>query len=109
MAGIENYNVTLYTSVLPPEAVELPLLPKIHHGSVLEGIIAIRHRTTRDMTRGFDLISTASARSEMKGSTGSRLGFLCGFACRSTYDSDRMYVRHDPYDVCVRQNLQRML
>jgi arginine decarboxylase len=43
MAGIENYNVMLYTSVLPPEAVELPHLPDIHHGSVLEGIIAIQH------------------------------------------------------------------
>src|SRR3984893_4411736 len=43
MAGIENYNVMLYTSVLPPEAVELSRLPAIHHGSVLEGIIAIQH------------------------------------------------------------------
>src|ERR1700719_2913695 len=43
MAGIENYNVILYTSVLPPEAVELSRLPDIHHGSVLEGIIAIQH------------------------------------------------------------------
>jgi arginine decarboxylase len=29
MAGIENYNVVLYTSVLPPEMVELPHLPDI--------------------------------------------------------------------------------
>jgi len=36
MAGIENYNVMLYTSVLPPETAELPHLPDIHHGSVLE-------------------------------------------------------------------------
>jgi arginine decarboxylase len=43
MAGIENYNVMLYTSVLPPEAVELSHLPDIHHGSVLEGIIAVQH------------------------------------------------------------------
>lgn len=43
MAGIENYNVMLYTSVLPPEAVELRHLPDIHQGSVLEGIIAIQH------------------------------------------------------------------
>jgi arginine decarboxylase len=43
MAGIENFNVMLYTSVLPPEAVELPHLPAIHHGSVLEGIIAMQH------------------------------------------------------------------
>src|SRR6202790_2240328 len=43
MAGIENYNVLLYTSVLPPEAAELAHLPDIHHGSVLEGIIAVQH------------------------------------------------------------------
>ncbi len=43
MAGIENYNVLLYTSVLPPETVELPHLPDIHHGSVLEGIMAVQH------------------------------------------------------------------
>ena len=43
MAGIENYNVMLYTSVLPPETVELSHLPDIHHGSVLEGIIAVQH------------------------------------------------------------------
>ena len=43
MAGIENYNIVLYTSVLPPEAAELHHLPHIHHGSVLEGIIAVQH------------------------------------------------------------------
>jgi arginine decarboxylase len=43
MAGIENYNVMLYTLVLPPEALELPHLPDIHHGSVLEGIMAVQH------------------------------------------------------------------
>src|ERR1700687_2601372 len=42
MAGIENYNVMLYTSVLPPEAVELHHFAEIHHGSVLERIIAIQ-------------------------------------------------------------------
>lgn len=43
MAGIENYNVMLYSSVLPPDTVELASLPDIHHGSVLEGIIAVQH------------------------------------------------------------------
>lgn len=43
MAGIENFNVVLYSSVLPPEAVELPQLPDIHHGSVLECILAVQH------------------------------------------------------------------
>src|SRR5438309_9756364 len=47
MAGVENFNVMLYTSVLPPEAVELRHLPDIHHGSVLEGIIAVRSEERR--------------------------------------------------------------
>jgi len=50
MAGIENFNIVLYTSVLPPEATELARLPAIHHGSVLEGIIAIQH-TAKPGTR----------------------------------------------------------
>jgi hypothetical protein len=43
MAGIENYNVMLYTSVLPHDALELPHLPDIHHSSVLEGVMAVQH------------------------------------------------------------------
>ncbi|WP_419785199.1 pyruvoyl-dependent arginine decarboxylase [Pseudodesulfovibrio sp.] len=42
-AGIENFNVVYYTSVLPPEAYEIPLdsvSPYFHHGSVLETIMA---------------------------------------------------------------------
>lgn len=42
-AGIENFNVVYYTSVLPPESHEVPLesvKPFIHHGSVLETIMA---------------------------------------------------------------------
>lgn len=42
-AGIENFNVMYYTSVLPPESYEVPLsqvAPYIHHGSVLEAIMA---------------------------------------------------------------------
>jgi arginine decarboxylase len=50
MAGIENFNVMLYTSVLPPEATEVRHLPDIHHGSVLEGIMAVQH-TDRPGTR----------------------------------------------------------
>jgi arginine decarboxylase len=74
MAGIENYNVMLYTSVLPPEAVELPHLPDIHHGSVLEGIIAIRHtdKLGTRITAGL-LLAKVSRHSD-----GSYLG---GFAC----------------------------
>ena len=42
-AGIENFNVVYYTSVLPPESYEVSLesvKPHIHHGSVLETIMA---------------------------------------------------------------------
>lgn len=42
-AGIENFNVVYYTSVLPAEAVEVRLeevKPYFHHGAVLEVIMA---------------------------------------------------------------------
>lgn len=42
-AGIENFNVTFYTSVLPPESYEVPIEkvePFFHHGSVLECIMS---------------------------------------------------------------------
>lgn len=74
MAGIENYNVMLYTSVLPPEAVELPHLPDIHHGSVLEGIIAVQH-TEKPGTRITAGIILAKVHRSSDGS------YLGGFAC----------------------------
>jgi arginine decarboxylase len=74
MAGIENYNVMLYSSVLPPDAVELSCLPDIHHGSVLEGIIAVRH-TDEPGTRITAGLLLAKV---YRNSDGSYLG---GFAC----------------------------
>ena len=74
MAGIENYNVMLYTSVLPPEAVELSHLPDIHHGSVLEGIIAIQH-TDKPGTR----ITAGVLLAKVFRNSGG--GYLGGFAC----------------------------
>jgi arginine decarboxylase len=74
MAGIENYNVMLYTSVLPPEAVELPHLPDIHHGSVLEGIIAVQH-TGKPGTRITAGVLLAKVHRTKDNS------FLGGFAC----------------------------
>ena len=74
MAGIEDYNVLLYTSVLPPEAAELPHLPDIHHGSVLEGIIAVQH-TDKPGTRITAGLLMAKV---YRNSDGSSLG---GFAC----------------------------
>ena len=74
MAGIENYNVMLYTSVLPPETVELPQLPDIHHGSVLEGIIAVQH-TDKPGTRITAGLLMAKVYSNSNDS------YLGGFAC----------------------------
>jgi arginine decarboxylase len=74
MAGIENYNVMLYTSVVPPEAVELPCLPDIHHGSVLEGIIAVQH-TNKPRTRITAGLLLAKVHRKSDGS------YLGGFAC----------------------------
>jgi arginine decarboxylase len=74
MAGIENYNVMLYTSVLPPEAVELHRLPEIHHGSVLEGIIAVQH-TDKPRTRITAGLLLAKVYHISDGS------YLGGFAC----------------------------
>jgi arginine decarboxylase len=74
MAGIEDYNVLLYTSVLPPEATELPHLPAIHHGSVLEGIIAVQHtdKPGARITAGL-LLANVYRNSDNT--------FLGGFAC----------------------------
>ena len=74
MAGIENYNVMLYTSVLPPEALELPHLPDIHHGSVLEGIMAVQH-TDKPGTRITAGLLLAKVYRNAGGS------YLGGFAC----------------------------
>ena len=74
MAGIENYNIMLYSSVLPPDAVELSCLPDIHHGSVLEGIIAVQH-TDQPGTRITAGLLLAKV---YRNSDGSYLG---GFAC----------------------------
>jgi arginine decarboxylase len=77
MAGIENYNVMLYTSVLPPEATELPHLPVIHHGSVLEGIIAVQH-TDKPGTRITAGVLLAKV---FRNADGSYLGsFACEYA-----------------------------
>ncbi len=42
-AGVENFNVVYYTSVLPPESKEVPIervKSSFHHGAVLEAILA---------------------------------------------------------------------
>jgi arginine decarboxylase len=74
MAGIENFNISPYTSVLPPEAVELDHLPPIHHGSVLEGIMAIQH-TDKPGTRITAGLLLAKVHHVSDGT------YLGGFAC----------------------------
>jgi arginine decarboxylase len=40
MAGIENCNIIAYSSVMPPEARQVKHPGKLHHGSVMETIMA---------------------------------------------------------------------
>jgi len=83
MAGIENFNVMLYTSVLPPEATEMAHLPDVHHGSVLEGIIAVQH-TDRPGTRITAGLLLANV---YRTADRSRLGgFACEYAGNGTVD-----------------------
>jgi arginine decarboxylase len=83
MAGIENFNVLLYSSVLPPEAAELPELPDIHHGSVLEGIVAVQH-TDRPNTRVTAGLLLAKV---FRQSDQSHLGgFACEYAANGTVE-----------------------
>jgi len=81
MAGIENFNIMLYTSVLPPEATETSHLPDIHHGSVLEGIIAIQH-TDKPGTRITAGVLLAKVFRKADQS------FLGGFACEYAGNDD---------------------
>ncbi len=42
-AGVENFNFVRYTSIIPPEATEVPIQiarTHFHHGAVMEAIIA---------------------------------------------------------------------
>src|ERR1700733_5557944 len=89
MAGIENYNVMLYTSVLPPETVELKHLPDIHHGSVLEGIIAIQH-SDRPGTR----ITAGLLLAKVFRKSGAYLGgFACEYAANGTEEEAEANLR----------------
>jgi arginine decarboxylase len=100
MAGIENYNVMLYTSVLPPEAVELRHLPDIHHGSVLEGILAIQH-TERPGTR----ITTGVllARVHRKSDNSLLGGFACEYAGHGTLEEAQANLRQAMNELFARR------
>jgi arginine decarboxylase len=86
MAGIENFNIMLYTSVLPPEATEISHLPDIHHGSVLEGILAIQHtdKPGTRITAGVLLAKVFRKADE---------SFLGGFACEYAGNDDIHYAQ----------------
>lgn len=89
MAGIENFNVMVYTSVLPPEAQELPQLPDIHHGSVLEGIIAVQH-TDQPGTR----ITAGLLLAKVFRKSGTYLGgFACEYSANGTVEDAHANLR----------------
>lgn len=100
MAGIENFNVMLYTSVLPPEAVELGHLPDIHHGSVLEGILAIQH-TDRPGTRiTAGLLLAKVYRKPDRSYLG---GFACEYAANGTVEDAESNLRRAMTELFARR------
>ncbi|WP_437955616.1 pyruvoyl-dependent arginine decarboxylase [Sorangium sp. So ce119] len=75
MAGIENFNIVVCSSVIPPEAYEIPLevaKPHFRHGAVMEVILAsMNGRTGETVTAGLGRVRVRDRR------TGACLG---GFA-----------------------------
>ncbi len=99
MAGIENFNVMLYTSVLPPEAFELPHVPDIQHGSVLEGIIAVQHSDRPGMTITAGLLLAKVFRK-----SGSYLGgFACEYAANGTVEEAHGNLREAMHGLFIRR------
>jgi arginine decarboxylase len=85
-AGIENFNVVYYTSVLPPESYEVPIdkvKPYFKHGAVLESIMA-----KAGGYRG-DTVAAGVGRVWAIDSTGS---FVGGFAAEYERIYDRQQV-----------------
>jgi arginine decarboxylase len=100
MAGIENFNVMLYTSVLPPEATEMDHLPDIHHGSVLEGIIAVQH-TDKPGTRVTAGVLLAKVfRTADQSLLG---GFACEYAGNGTVDEAEANLRDAMHELFARR------
>ncbi|KYF75849.1 hypothetical protein BE17_23590 [Sorangium cellulosum] len=75
MAGIENFNIVLCSSVIPPESYEIPLdvaKPHFRHGAVMEVIMAsMNGRAGETVTAGLGRVRVRDRR------TGACLG---GFA-----------------------------
>jgi arginine decarboxylase len=77
-AKLENFNILTYSSVLPPEAVEVPLdtvVQRFHHGAVSETIMAVV-----SATKG-KIIVAAVGRIQVYDQHGTALG---GFAAEFT-------------------------
>jgi len=105
MAGIENYNVMLYTSVLPPETVELQHLPEIHHGSVLEGIMAMQS-TDKPGTRITAGVLLAKVH---RNSDGSYLGgFACEYAGNGSVDEAEANLREAMQQLFARRYKEKL-
>jgi arginine decarboxylase len=105
MADVENYNVMLYSSVLPPEALELSHLPDIHHGSVLEGIIAVQH-TDKPGTRITAGLLLAKVH---RNSDDSYLGgFACEYAGKGSVEEAEVNLREAMQQLFARRYKTRL-
>jgi arginine decarboxylase len=100
MAGIENFNVMLYTSVLPPEATELLHLPDIHHGSVLEGIIAVQHTDRQGTPITAGLLLAKVYRKSDQSYLG---GFACEYSANGTVEEAHANLREAMHELFARR------
>lgn len=102
-AGIENFNVVYYTSVLPPESYEVPIdtvKPYFKHGAVLESIMA-----KAGGYRG-DTVAAGVGRVWAIDSTGS---FVGGFAAEYERIYDREKVSPEQAEEDAVQQLTKSL
>ena len=102
-AGIENFNVVYYTSVLPPESYEVPIdkvKPYFKHGAVLESIMA-----KAGGYRG-DTLAVGVGRVWAIDSTGS---FVGGFAAEYERIYDRQKVSPEQAEKDAVQQLTKSL
>ena len=100
MAGIENFNVMLYTSVLPPGATELLHLPDIHHGSVLEGIIAVQHTDRQGTPITAGLLLAKVYRKSDQSYLG---GFACEYSANGTVEEAHANLREAMHELFARR------
>ncbi|MGK4008298.1 pyruvoyl-dependent arginine decarboxylase [Sorangium sp. So ce1036] len=102
MAGIENFNIVLCSSVIPPESYEIPLeaaRPHFRHGAVMEVIMAsMNGRAGETVTAGLGRVHVRERR------TGARVG---GFAAEYKGHDDPATVaralRHELEGIALRR------